>query len=267
MISVTTLSDYLYCPRKIYLRHVLKFIPVVSKPVVSGKVKHDFFDAITKNEEEIILNIKPSELENIDLIYKTAYKDLLTESISKFEDDIKKSGLDEDQLFKISLQKVLDEASYRAKNVKEFIKKTSLFGRDLLDAIPVKCKSELFLFSKRLRLKGIIDKVEVLKGVHVPVELKTGSMPKDGVWPGHRIQIASYILLLDEKFKSNEGFVEYLDYDVRRKVVMNPFLESEVQELIDKVYRVLDSSDIPNICKNSNKCKSCNFKNNCFSTG
>ena len=265
MISVTVLSDYLYCPRKVYLRYVLKFVPIVRKAMIVGRVKHDVFDAINKNEEDLILNIKPSELENIESVYKQTFSNLLASSISKFESDIKDSGLDKERLFSDSLKKFLDEASYKAKTLKDFIQKTGLFGKDLLDAIPGKYKSELFLSSRKLRLKGIIDKVEVLGNVHVPVELKTGSMPQDGVWPGHRIQLASYILLLNEKFKSDHGFVDYLDYDVRRKIVMNPFLEDEVKELVGNVQDLLNSSEIPKICDNPNKCKSCNFKGSCFS--
>lgn len=267
MIPVTALSDYLYCPRKVYLRHVLKFIPPVREPVVKGKIKHDVFDAISKAEESLVLGIKPSDLGNLDGIYREAYKRLLENSISKFEEDIKKSELDKGQVFSDALQKFLDEASYRARFLREMIEKTGLLGHDLLNAMPVKQKSEISLYSPRLGLKGIIDRVEVFGDVHVPVELKTGSMPREGVWLNHKMQIASYILLLNEKMKSDHGFVEYLDYGVRRKIVMNPFLESEVRELIEKVNRVFSSDSIPGVCDNVNKCRSCNFQDKCSSNG
>lgn len=266
MLPVTALSDYLYCPRKVYLRYVLKFMPTTHESVIKGKIKHDVFDAINKTEEELILSIKPSDVLNLCVIYKQVYADLLTNSLSKFEGDIRKVELDKEKLYNDSLQKFLDEASYKAKALIEIINKTGLFGKDLLDILPAKQKSELFLSSPKLKIKGIIDKVEIFDDVYVPVELKTGSMPRDGVWPGHRVQLASYILLLNEKFKSNYGFVEYLDYDVRRKVVMNPFLESEVKELVCKVNNVLESDNIPNVCDNQNKCNSCNFRSRCFPT-
>lgn len=264
MLSVTTLSDYLYCPRKSYLRYVLKFIPPILEPVVKGRIKHDVFDAISKNEESLILNIKPSDLSRVDVIYKQAYQDLLTESVSRFEKDIEKVGLTKEQVFNDSLKKFLDEASYKAKTLSCIIEKTGLFGEALLSYIP-RQKSELFLSSKRLRLKGVIDRVDVINDSHIPIELKTGSMPKEGVWPGHKIQLASYILLLNEKFKSNHGFVEYLDFGVQRKIVMNPFLESEVKDLVGEVFNVFESGDVPELCKNLNKCRACNFRNKCLS--
>ena len=264
MIPVTALSDFLYCPRKVYLRYVLKLIPVVGEPIIKGKIQHDVFDAINKAEENIILNIKPSDLNNIGMIYSQVCKELLVNSVSKFEEDIKKAEMDKEQLFNSSLPKFLDEASFRAKALLSMIKTTGLFGKDLIEAIPVKYKSELFMSSKRLKLKGIIDRVEVSGDVHVPIELKTGSMPRDGVWPNHKIQLASYILLLNENFKSDHGFVEYLDYDVRRKIVMNPFLEDEVKSLVGEVCNVLESDNMPKACDNANKCKSCNFKDRCL---
>lgn len=266
MLPVTALSEYLYCPRKIYLRYVLKFIPVAREPIIKGKIKHDVFDAINKNEENLILTIKPEDLDNLDRIYKEVYRNLLTQSISKFEDDIRKADLNKEQIFDNALKRFLDEASYRSKALLAIIKTTGFFGKDLLDAIPVKHKSELFLSSKRLKLRGIIDKVELLDDAHIPVELKTGSMPREGVWPGHRVQLASYILLLNERFKSNYGFIEYIDHGVRKKIVMNPFLENEVKDLIGKVSNTIESDNIPEVCKNFNKCKSCNFKNHCFSS-
>lgn len=265
MIPVTALSDYLYCPRKVYLRYVLKFIPVVQEPVVKGKIKHDVFDAISKNEENIILNIKPLDIGNVRVLYEQAYKELLANSISKFEGEIVKAELDKEQLFNDSLKKFLDEAAYRANFLLGIIKQTGLFGKDLLNALPVKQKSELFLSSPKLRLKGIIDRVEEIDGLHVPVELKTGSMPREGVWPNHKVQLASYILLLNENFKSDHGFVDYLDFGVRRKVVMNAFLESEVKDLIEETHKLFESDALPEICGNPNKCQSCSFKGKCFS--
>jgi len=239
-------------------------MPVVGEPIIRGKIQHDVFDAINKTEEGIILSIKPSDLDNINILYTNVYRDLLANSVSKFEGDIKKADLSKEKIFNDSLQKFLDEANYRAKNLLNIIKTTGLLGKDLLDVIPSKVKSELFLSSKTLRIRGVIDKVEILDDVHVPVELKTGPMPRDGVWPNHRIQLASYILLLNENFKSDHGFVEYLDYDVRRKVVMNPFLEDEVKSLVGEVCNVIESDNLPKACDNPNKCKSCNFKDRCL---
>jgi len=46
--------------------------------------------------------------------------------------------------------------------------------------------SEQRIGSDKLQLKGIVDRIEVYENGYVPVELKTGKIPKEGVWPGHR---------------------------------------------------------------------------------
>ncbi|MBM3199455.1 CRISPR-associated protein Cas4 [Candidatus Woesearchaeota archaeon] len=263
MLPVTILSDYLYCPRKVYLRHVMKLLPAVRKPTVQGKIRHDVFDAISKAEESLILSIKPENLENANVIYANAYKELLANSLSKFEEDIKKAEINKEQLFSESLKNFMVQASFNSKNIVELIRQTGLFGQDLINAIPTKQQSELFISSPTLRLKGIIDRVEIMGDSYIPVELKTGSMPRDGVWPNHKVQLAAYILLLKEKYVSDYGFLEYLDYGVRRKVVMNPFLEDEVKGVIDKVHSLVSSDNVPETCGNPNKCRSCDLRDRC----
>ena len=44
--------------------------------------------------------------------------------------------------------------------------------------------------------------MEIYENGYVPIELKTGKMPKEGVWPGHKVQIAAYSMLIEEKFKT-----------------------------------------------------------------
>ena len=66
MISVTTLSSYLYCPRSIYLTNVLKVVRPAKKTIVKGTIKHHTFDHINKIQE----NIKQNQTKNKPIIYK-----------------------------------------------------------------------------------------------------------------------------------------------------------------------------------------------------
>jgi len=141
-----------------------------------------------------------------------------------------------------------------------------VYGEELWNSLTPKIKSEIKIQSDALALTGIIDRIEEYKEGPVPIELKTGSMPKEGVWPGHRIQIAAYALLLEEKLKQpiKEGFVHYLDADEKRHIAINPFLKEEVKELKEKVRNLLNSAEIPEITENSNKCNVCGLKDKCF---
>jgi len=242
----------------------MKFKPLISKPIVYGKINHDVFDAITKNQENIISSVKTSDLNKIKEIYREEYTKILKDSISNFEDEIIESKIDKEKLFNKSLKIFLDKVDDHAKNLKLVIDNTGLLGDELLNSIPERSISEVKLSSRKLRVKGVVDRIEIIEGNHVPVEIKTGKMPSDGVWPNHKIQLAAYIMLIKEKFKSRYGFLEYIDFNIRRKVVMNPFLEEEVEDMVEEVHEFLESGDMPKYCKNANKCEACNFKNNCF---
>lgn len=264
MIPVTSLSTYLYCPRNLYLRYVLKVVPKIKGETVLGKIKHEVFDGINKVEEKIIKNIQVSNIDNIGVLYEQVYQNILQDSFSKYESNLQELKLDKEEELKNAWPAFLEEARLRADNLFRFVKQNKVYGIELWNALTPKIISETSLFSKKLRLKGVIDRVEVHDGHYTPVELKTGNMPREGIWPNHRIQLSSYILLLREKFRSEFGFVEYLDYGVRRKVAMNPFLEQEVAELVSAVHDLLESDKLPLICNNKNKCAKCALRESCF---
>ncbi|MBW2977168.1 CRISPR-associated protein Cas4, partial [Candidatus Woesearchaeota archaeon] len=100
---------------------------------------------------------------------------------------------------------------------------------------------------------------------YVPIELKTGKMPKEGTWPGHRVQIAAYAMLLEEKFKTQvkEGFVYYLDAKETRHIAINPFMKAEIISLIKEVQETLKKHYIPDYCENKNKCSKCGLRQSC----
>ena len=91
-------------------------------------------------------------------------------------------------------------------------------------------------------------------------------MPQDGVWPSHRIQIAAYSLLLQEKFNKQikEGFVVYLDSKEKRHIAINPYMQEEVKQLVNEVIALLESKELPDFCDNENKCRKCGLKEKCY---
>src|SRR3989338_7195409 len=210
-ISVSLLSSYLYCSRKLFLEKVLHLEEPPKK-----------------------------RLEGVSLNMLEAYKK--------------------------SFPFIMEESSIRAANIFSFIEENNVFGEELWQKLTPKIISELRIDSDELRLKGIIDQVHVYGNDYVPFELKTGRMPKDGVWPSHRIQIAAYSLLLQEKFKKpiKEGFVLYLDSKEKRHIAINPFMKQEVKQLVDEVIALLESMELPDFCNNENKCRKCGLKQTCY---
>jgi len=266
MLSVTHLSTYLYCPRKLYLEQVLEFIPPPKDVLVRGTINHLMFDYLNKIDEQIVTSIKTSNLKEIFNIYKHNYSSLLKNIIKNNRLKIKEVKLNPLELFQESWGVFEQEALFRANNVYEFIKKYNIFGNELWEKLTPKYLTEIKLSSNKLGLRGIVDKIEINNDLLIPIELKTGSPPKQGVWPGHKIQLIAYLLLIKENFgkKVKHGFVEYITYQEKRHIVINPFSEQQVYDLVEEVNNLFSSKEAPSILENKNKCNACNLKEQCY---
>ncbi len=266
MISVTTLNGYIYCKRKLFLEKVLGFFEPPKEALVKGHIRHQVYDEINKAEEQIVKGIWTGDFSEIFDYYKGVHSSILKNIIIKNESQLKNFDLNNDEVFYEFLPRILEESKDRAENVFNFIQKNRVFGEELWQKLTPKIKSEIKINSKKLNLVGVIDKLEVYENKIIPFELKTGSMPVEGVWPSHRVQLAAYCMLLEENYdtKINGGFVHYLDGKEKRKIILNPFLKAEIIQLIKEVENLLRQKEIPEMQENENKCKNCGLKESCF---
>ena len=266
-ISVTLLSSYLYCSRKLFLEKVLMQAEPPKESLVMGSIRHETYDKINKNEESIVTSItKTMDFAEMQELYRQNHLKFLRKSIANNKDRLKVVNLNMLDAYKKSFPFIMEESITRATNVFDFIQKNDVFGKDLWEKLTPKILSELRVESEELKLKGIIDQVHVYDTGYVPFELKTGKTPTDGVWPSHRIQIAAYSLLLQEKFKKpvKEGFVYYLDTKEKRHIAMNPFMKEEVKQIVDDVIALLENKHLPDFCNNENKCRKCGLRETCY---
>jgi len=203
-------------------------------------------------------------VEEIYEIYKKAHLNMLRKAIVIHKTDLKKRGVELSKVFEEIWPGLMKETLLRAGRLYDFIKANEVYGTDLWEMLEPKVKAEISINSKELGLKGKIDELEFFKDGCVPVELKTGKCPEEGVWLNHKIQVAAYCMLVEKQFncRVNSGIVYYLDYGVRRTVVMNSYLRSEVKELIQKIKLSLNSKEIPRL-KITNKCDNCELRQIC----
>ena len=267
MLSVTDLSSYLYCSRKLYLRKVLGLYEPIKEVTFRGSFRHEIHDLASKADEEIVKSIKKKlSLEEIKELYLLKYKEILRKVIVNNKELLKKFDLKGNDVFAKNIPVIEEEAELRASNVHKCIIDFNVAGDELWEKLTPKIISELRIEDPKLGLKGIIDQIYKYEEDLVPIELKTGKAPREGVWPGHKIQIAAYALLLEGKFNEQikEGFVHYLEAEQKRHIPINAFLRLEVKELINKVNTLIKSSEIPNFCGNDNKCRVCGLKDKCY---
>ncbi len=266
-ISVTLLSSYLYCSRKLFLERVLKLKEPPKESLVMGAIRHEAYDSINNEEEDLAKSItKRTSLEDIKSLYKKKYLSVLRKVIANNRKRLEEVNIGILQAYKRSYPFIMEESSLRAENIFNFIEKNNVFGDELWEKLTPKIISELRIESDELKLKGIIDQIYVYDDHYIPFELKTGRTPQDGVWPSHRIQLAAYSMLLMEKFNKeiNEGFVFYLDTKQKRRIAINPFMIEEVKETVNKVIELLESKELPDFCDNENKCRKCGLKDTCY---
>jgi len=267
MLSVTDLSSYIYCSRKLYLQKVLGLYEPVKEATFKGSFTHELHDLATKSDEGIVKSIKQRfSLEEIKDIYLVKYRELLRHLILKNKDMLKHFDLNEKDVFKKNILIIEEEAGLRAANVHKCLVDFNVVGDKLWDKLTPKILSELRIENPALGLKGVIDRIYQYETGLVPIELKTGKAPREGAWPGHKIQIAAYALLLESQFNSEikEGFIHYLEAEQKRHIAINSFLRIEVKELIRTVNSMLTSMQIPNFCGNENKCNICGLKGSCY---
>lgn len=235
--------------------------------LVMGSIRHETYDNINKKEEEIVTSItKKATFESLQALYKKEYLAILRKAIANNKKRLEELNIGILDAYKKSFPFIMEESMLRASNIFNFIEANNVFGEVLWQKLTPKIISELRIESDELKLKGIIDQVHVYDNDYVPFELKTGRTPLDGVWPSHRIQIAAYSLLLQERFNKpvKEGFVVYLDTNEKRHIAMNPFMKQEVNQIVNEVIALLESKELPDFCNNENKCRKCGLKQTCY---
>lgn len=267
MLSVSMLCSYEYCKRKLFLNYCLDIWEPYKKSTSLGTIRHETYDNINKAEENLVKGIKQRlTKDEISDIYQKKYSEILRNVIKQNKRALFELNLNLGEVFRNVWPLILEESVTRSNSIFEFIEINNIFGDELWEKLTPKIRSELRIESKKLNLKGIIDQIEIYESGIVLIELKTGSCPKEGVWPGHRIQIAAYSMLAEEHFKEEikEGFIAYLDYKEKRHIAINPFLKEEIKQTIKKVENLLNSKKLPEIATNPNKCKNCGIKKSCY---
>ncbi len=261
LVSVTDMCAYNFCKRSLYLKLVLKLREPPKPVMVLGSIRHKVYEEANKKEEELVSQISSDfKRQEILQMFSNAYNAILNKSVYSYLPQLESLKMDKEEVT-VQLQKaVAGQAQERADEIVSFSSKTGLFGKELWESLTPKIMSELRVSSEKLRLKGIVDRIEVYGSEYVPVEIKTGKAPYEGVWPDHRLQVAAYMLLLNEKFniRIKEGLVNYVAANQQRQIVMNPFMEYEVTGAVNNVFELVEQKKVPDFCGKS-YCTVCSF--------
>lgn len=265
MIRVSSISEFVYCPAKMYLKYT-KDDNAQTQEMIAGKITQEIrrsYEEITKRnmwnikeniDVEGIFNILfdevPQFIENISNKYSRTNKidfKLLSDLCNNLEEDLKLQS----QLMALKIKGVLNNTNKRGIEISELF-----FPQSLLD-FPLE--------SEELNLRGIVDKIDIINGIYYPIDTKTGIPPGSSVWLADALQIAAYAVLIDYELNKEVivGFVDYNKIADRRPVVVNSILHNKLFEMLDSINEMLNKGKIPDFKIYKNKCKKCEYNEIC----
>lgn len=254
-VNVSDLLLYIKCPRKVYF-------------VNRG---FELFSGIDAERLERML------LKELSLSYPEIMKtcSLNADNLSKeLETTLAQRRKDLPIMFPAELsslgEEIFDEAEVRARAkipeiASNLLKAVEEFGKEPILAALTPVKTEPFLSSEKLKLKGIPSKLVCFEGVKVPSLLKPGNCPEQGVWASDRVHAAALVLLLEAESGKEVpfAFVEYVSFGLLRRVNIRSSDRREVLQISRRVEKIKDGF-MPEK-KEEKFCKECNFLEHCNS--
>lgn len=266
MISVTDLTTFSFCPRKLYLSRVVKLPEPLKDVMILGGIKHKLLEEMPDLDKELANNLT-EQVSFEDFAQEFVHQSTvaLRMIVVRQKEALRSVSVPLDSAYRQTRALAIREAEWRARRLFDFAHENHLFGAELWERFTPKEKPEYSLSSASLALRGRIDALTVLSDRIIPIEHKSGIPPEEGVWESHKLQLSAYALLLEETFKVSVpfGVVNYFDFGVQREVPINPFAKDAVREMILVVNAVLSQKEVPPVVDNINKCKSCGYFSYC----
>ncbi len=252
-ITVSELSLYFSCPRKVY--YSCRDHKVVSSSSIS------YIEHLVLKEMAIYYPQMLKDSSSKDDVSLDELGELLSQMVESifliYPDElaeIKKDVMvDVYESLKENLGKICQNLSEQLK-VPELVQ--------LAENICVS-DTETYLHSQKLNVTGIPYRLVNIGDSFVPLIIKTGNNPENGVWLNDRLHLTSFALLAEEIHDTpvRSGFVLYARSGIFRKVNIRSHDRRQVLKAIGRV-RKIKSGTMPDK-KESPLCASCDFSDIC----
>jgi len=259
-ISASKLTEYLYCPRAVYLGEVLGFETEPTKEQEAGILGHAIRKELSLRQARILKRIKePEELENR---LESELKKILLELPVIYKEKLGEIDIAE------TLPQIEDEIAEELKRLTKSLEgMMSEMGIQEALTYLTPWKVEYSMLSSELEISGRVDKIYREPDIR-PSDIKTGEPPEDGIWEGDRLQVAAYALLIEDRFEEpvNHGYVEYSRTAERRPLIVTEKLRRQVLYTRDAVLDIIEGIEVPDVCPHgqTNKCKNCGHREKCY---
>ncbi|MFH1711397.1 MAG: CRISPR-associated protein Cas4 [Nanoarchaeota archaeon] len=256
IISITDITGYLYCPRKIYLKLVKGIRSPPTQRMINGMLRHKVFDVFNKNEKILVENIKEkTEEKEIREQYAFLLEDITKHILIQNNTLAKKFRIDEREFLKSVKETMNPEIELRIKSIILVLEK-GFFGKELWRNLSPKYLTEFKLESEELGLRGRVDRVQFAESI-TPYEVKT----RDKIYDSDKIQLAGYALLLEKEFNKDieNGIIEFSGQ--QQNIPLTKELKNQVLEIAEKIRNLTEEN--AGMPSNFQKCRSCELNENC----
>ena len=261
IISITDLTAWLYCPRKLYLTKVKRISQPLTKEMLAGKIKHSILENFSKKEKELISKIETYK-DNLELvfIYEDFLKQIATSIFYENREAIDSFKINSDELLRKILKDFTEDIRLRVKSINEKLAQ-GFFKEKLFDSLDTIYISELSLESEHYALRGRVDRIQISKLTNqiIPFELKNREQK---IFLSDEIQLTAYAMLLEDHFKTiiKNGIVEA--GSLKKEIEITQEKKDEVLRIAEEI-RNMPQNFAPPMQSNFAKCKSCSLNEIC----
>lgn len=140
-------------------------------------------------------------------------------------------------------------------------RKTVLFTKQFGKA---EKRFKVYLKSKRLEMKGLLDCLLITNSDYIPLEYKFTRTGKYS-FRNHKYQLAAYALLVEDEHNTTvkKGYI-YYDLDKSLKeVAITPVIRSFVKKGVARIKSIIENEEIPEPTRMRGRCRDCEYLNIC----
>ena len=266
LIPVSLLSSYLYCPRKVFLQRVLGLREPPRPELFIGRLRHTILERFGEYERSVIIPLsRGARLEDIEQAIMEVYERIIRDTIEAQSDGMYEFALDREEVYEANKHTCQADARLRAEIIAGYIAAHDVEHETLYEQLTPRIISEQRYSDEEVGITGVVDRILIYDDEAVPFEFKTGRAPREGLWPGHRIQLNAYLLLVSSEYRVKRGIVRYLDSEHDAELLMTPFVRREIVRLVAEIRGVLEGSTLPRRIDQVSKCTRCGLRDACYS--
>lgn len=265
-IKVSSITEYLYCPLKLYLKYHLDLennyneeLKEINHLKIIRNLKMDFQNMIKKNLWKVKNDMNVSEISEI-LFQDIPY--ILKQSLEGYEFE---NETEKNLLYNELENDLKVENTILALKIHRMLIKTKRDPAQIAEMIFPPALQGYLIRDKNLEMSGAVDKIEIIDGKYYPISRKSKNPPLRGIWDSDAIEIAAYSLLIEREFDTEVlvGFVDYENIGDRRPVIVDSELKEGLFIVLDAIREIINQGELPEVNINPKKCEKCSFLEIC----